>query len=258
MGAIVMFIHGAWLTPRAWDRFAQRYAACGYTCLAPPWPLLEGSPEQLRAAPPAQLGSLGIARIVAHYQALIEALPHPPLLVGHCHGGLFVQMLLDRGLGSAGIAIAPVAPRGVLPGGAALARTLPLLLRGANSVVALSPKQFARNAAQTLSAAQQKLEYQRQVVPAPGRVLYESALGIGTRVDFGNDRRAPLLLIAGENDRTIPTSTIAATFRRHQRSVAVSTFNCFPGRSHWLIDEAGWQEVADYSLEWAQSQTECF
>ena len=94
MSGIVMFIHGAWLTPRAWERFAQRFAACGYTCLAPSWPSLEDIPAQrLREAPPAALGNLGVGRILAHYQALIEALPHPPLLVGHCYGGLFVQVL---------------------------------------------------------------------------------------------------------------------------------------------------------------------
>ncbi|WP_286784227.1 MULTISPECIES: alpha/beta hydrolase [Pseudomonas] len=258
MSGIVMFIHGAWLTPRVWERFAQRFAACGYTCLAPSWPSLEDIPAQrLREAPPAALGNLGVGRILAHYQALIEALPHPPLLVGHCYGGLFVQVLLDRGLGSAGIAIAPASPRGVLPGLAALVRLLPLLTR-AWRIVPLSEAQFARHAAQTLDAAERHREYQRQVAPAPGRLLLEAALGIGTRIDFGNDRRAPLLLIAGENDRTIHASTVAAVFRRHRRSVAVSTYRCFPGRSHWLIAEAGWQEVADYALEWAQSQADCF
>jgi pimeloyl-ACP methyl ester carboxylesterase len=33
----------------------------------------------------------------------------PPVLIGHSYGGLFVELLLDRGLGRAGVAMSPAA-----------------------------------------------------------------------------------------------------------------------------------------------------
>src|SRR5690606_1855594 len=121
-GAI--FIHGAWLTPASWELFRSRYAACGYTCLAPAWPFEDRTVDDLRRAPPTELAALTIGRIVDHYAVLVRQLPEPPLLVGHSFGGLFVQMLLDRGLGTAGVAIAPVPPRGVWPGFASIRTAL--------------------------------------------------------------------------------------------------------------------------------------
>ncbi len=252
----VVFIHGAWLTSAAWDRFIDRYSACGYACIAPAWPWLDRPVQQLREHPPAAFATSSIASIVAYYETLIRALPEPPLLVGHAFGGLFVQMLLDRGLGAAGVAIAPAPPRGVLPRLTALRSLLPMLSMwgGWKRTLALSQAQFGRNFAQTLAPSDLAREYRRYVVPAPGRIFFQAALGSGNRVDFHNDDRAPLLLIAGEHDRMVPPAMVASNYRLHRRSVATTAFKLFPGRSHWLIAEPGWEQVADMSIEWLQGE----
>jgi len=249
-----LFIHGIWLTPAIWDSFQRRFSACGYRCSAPPWPQGQDSEYDDSGH---QMAQLGISAILTHYEEHIRSLEQPPLLIGHDLGGLLVQLLLDRGLGQAGIAIDPLPPRSGLLG---FYSTWPWLLQwaGWRNLRYMTPRHFARNIAQTLAPAQQRAAYARHIVPAPGRLFFEVALGIGNYVNFTNDNRAPLLLIAGGSDRTVRAGVVAATYRRHRQSVAITTFKQFPGYSHWLIAEPGWERIADYSIEWAQYQLEGF
>lgn len=256
----ILFIHGAWLTPAIWTRFAARFSACGYTCTAPAWPLMDRSAEQLRRDPPAGLATLALDTIVAHYERLVHAQEVPPVLVGHSFGGLIVQLLLDRGLGAAGIAIAPMPMRGIFPGPAALRMILPLLLRrgSADRLLYLTPQQFSRNVVQMLPAEERADAYRQHVVPASARIFHQALFGAHTLVNFANDDRAPLLFMAGENDRTIQPSMVASAYRLHRRSIAVTDFFRFPHHGHWLISEPGWEEIADAGIEWLQSRLERF
>jgi len=256
MTKTIMLIHGAWLTPDAWTNFRLRYEAAGYTVHAPAWPMLDRSIAELRRDPDPAFGRLSIGAITDHYETLIRALPEPPILMGHSFGGLIVQLLLDRGLGAAGVAIDPGPPAGVLPTPVALRAALPVLLTlgGWNKVMTMSPENFARDFANTVSGPQAWAAYERYVVPAPGRIYFQAALGIGNRIDWGNDDRAPLLLIAGEKDRTADAAMVRAMFRKHSRSRSVTEVRQFPGRSHWLCAEAGWEQVADAALDWAAAK----
>jgi pimeloyl-ACP methyl ester carboxylesterase len=257
MSKMVVFIHGAWLTPACWEPWRLRYEGRGFTCLAPAWPFTDRPLAALRQAPRPELRRLSIRPIVDHYDSIVRRLPEPPILIGHSFGGLFVQQLLDRGLGAAGVAIDPVSPRGVLPRPTALRAALPALktFNGWNRTLTMTFARFARDVAHTLPADEARAAYDRLIVPAPGRLLFQAALHIGTRVNAGNARRAPLLLIAGEADRTIEASMVRAAYRRHRRSSAITAFRAFAGRSHLLIAEPGWEEIADAALDWAAGVT---
>ena len=111
----VVFVHGAWVTSSCWENFGSYFERRGYQCLAPAWPHKNQPVAELRRHPPAELSGLGLIDIADHYNQIIRALDTPPILIGHSYGGLFVQMLLDWGLGAAGIAIDSAPPRGVLP-----------------------------------------------------------------------------------------------------------------------------------------------
>ncbi|QEI09012.1 alpha/beta hydrolase [Pigmentiphaga aceris] len=299
MHRTVVFIHDAWLSPGVWRHFADRFAACGYTWMAPAWPGIETSapehkhPDHIATRqPPAGLVELGMDGLLAHYAFLIRTLVEPPVLVGHGVGGLLVQLLIDRGLGAVGIAIAPTPPSGVLPGWSALRRIAPLwsswssrlCMRVMHRTMKTSPAasastgvarhpavpasfspsfcpaipltraRFDHDVAQTLPLEQRQQAFDDWVVPASGRLLWQTLLGIGCKVDFGNDCRAPLLFIAGEQDRSVQASTVAASFRQHRRSVAVSAMRLYAGRSHLLITEPGWEEIADACIDWANQQ----
>jgi len=248
----VVFIHGAWMTPECWDDFRKPFEAAGYAIHAPTWPTLENATAaQLRANPPPGLGGLPVGKIVDHYQRYVSSLRSPPLLVGHSFGGLFVQMLLDRGCGAAGAAIDPGPIAGVIPGPVSLAAALPVVARwnGWNRPFLLSPKAFARSFANTAPADMRALAYDRLVVPTSGRIFYQAASWIGTRVK-PKRRTQPLLIIVGEFDRTVTPYVARAAYNIQKRAPAPTAFKMFPGRSHFLIAEPGWQEVSTYVLGW--------
>jgi pimeloyl-ACP methyl ester carboxylesterase len=246
LSKLVVFIHDAWLTPASWDHFQSRFTACGYVCMAQPWPPLKDSADAL---------GLGLSVLVEYYALMIAAMPQPPLLVGHGFGGLIVQLLVDQGYGSAGIAIAPVPPRGIRPGVLAFDLLPVLLSAGCSPQIDLSLKRFARNVAPTVPQADLLMMFQRHVVPAPTRIFYEAALGVDSRINFANDQRPPLLLLTGADDRCIRASLVAANYRRYHRSAAPIAYKCFATHSHWLITEPNWEEVADYAIEWEQAQS---
>jgi pimeloyl-ACP methyl ester carboxylesterase len=258
MSNTILFIHGAWLTPTCWDLFRGRFEARGFRTLAPTWPLLDRPIAELRSNPHPDLGRLTVRKIVDHYDALIRALPAPPILVGHSFGGLFTQLLLERGLGAAGIALDPAPIRGVLPTPLALKTALPVFSKwgGWSKVVRMKFPDFASGFAQTLPADQLRPAYDRHVVPTSGRLYYQAAVGIETGIQAANPNRAPLLLVAGDEDRTVPLSMVRATFEKQRKARSATEFKSFRGRSHFLFAEPGWEEVADFAIGWAQRNAE--
>lgn len=252
----IVLIHGAYVTSGCWDLFKERCEQQGYTCLAPTWPYDDRPVDELRRQPDLHLCELGIAEIVDYYATIIAKLPQPPVLIGHSFGGLFVQLLLDRGLGCAGVAIDPAPPRGVLPGPNATWSGLPVLLafRGWRKLFMMSPKQFHWSFAHTLPEAELRPIYEKYVIPTPGRIFYQALFGKGTGINFQNSRRAPLLITAGSLDRAVDASMNRANFKKYRHSSAVTEFKEFPGRTHWLIASPGWEEVADYALSWTKRQ----
>ena len=108
----IVLIHGLWLSPLSWERWISRYRDRGYRVLAPAWPGMEAGVAQLRADTDPY-ARLEIAQILEHYETLIRKLDSPPIIMGHSFGGAFTELLLDRGLGAAGVAIHPAAVKGV-------------------------------------------------------------------------------------------------------------------------------------------------
>lgn len=253
MTKTVVFIHGAWQVPASWDRFRSRFEAAGYTVIAPTWPLMDRSVEALNRNPDPEFGALSVGAIADHYEAVIRTLPEKPLILGHSFGGLIAQILLDRGLGSAGVALDPAPIGGLVPGPVPLMAALPVVLRwnGWNRPFVLTRAAFDKSFANTAPAAQREAEYSRYVVPSPGRIFYEAALSIGTWVS-PKKRTQPLLLIVGGKDRTATPNLVRQAYNRQKASKARTDFHMFQGRSHYLANEPGWEEVADYAIEWAE------
>ncbi|MEI9926829.1 MAG: alpha/beta hydrolase [Sphingomonas sp.] len=249
----VVFIHGAWMVPACWDDFRKPFEAAGYTVHAPAWPTVDsGTPAELRANPPAGLGGLSVGAIADHYAGVVASLPEPPLIVGHSFGGLFTQLLLDRGLGAAGIAIDPAPVGGVIPGLLPLLAATPVLLRwnGWNRTYPLTKANFDRNFANRAPAALRDAAYDRLVVPTSGKIFYQAAFSVGTWVKPAR-RIAPLLITVGEKDRTVTPFTARGNYRVQKKSSARTDFKQFAGHSHFLIGEPGWEDVAAYCLDWA-------
>jgi pimeloyl-ACP methyl ester carboxylesterase len=258
MNKTIMFVHGAWMTPLCWEKFVGFFEGRGYSCIAPAWPHKEGTVEEIRRNPPAGLAGLGIQEIVARYAHEIAKLDEPPVLIGHSFGGLFVQMLLDRGLGSAGVAIDPAPPTGVSPFYVtSFKANLGVLLTpgGWGRILQPSFERFRYGFVDTLPEAEQHAVYDRYVVPETGRPFFQAAFAPfnkATRVDFKNNNRAPLLLIEGLADKICPPPQVRSNYRKYKNSSAVTDYKEFDGRVHWIIGEDGWEEVAGYIAGWLE------
>jgi pimeloyl-ACP methyl ester carboxylesterase len=252
----IVLIHGAWVTNRCWDRFKARYESRGYQVLAPPWPFDDRPIEELRTAPDPRLAHSGIPEIVEHYAALVAALPRPPILIGHSFGGLFVQLLVDRGLGACGVAINPAPPRGVLPGPTAFQANLPFVLApfGWRRVLAMPYGRFRATFLNTIrDEAEARRIYDAHVVPTAGRMFWDGLLTRGAAVRWRNPSRPPLLLITGTEDRTVGAGMNRDNFQCYRNAPCRTDFREFGGRGHWIIAEPGWEEVADHALAWSES-----
>ena len=254
----VVLIHGLWMNARSWEHWVERYERRGLKVVARSWPGMDGEVDALNADTSA-FDDLGIEEIVDHYDAIIRALDRPPIIMGHSFGGAFTQILLDRGLGAAGVAIDPAPLKGMLALPPSTLRSgFPILKNPANRhrAVALTPEEFHYSFTNTLSEEDSLAVYQRYAVPGPGKVLFQGALAnvaphSPVAVDFSNDQRAPLLLIAGGADHVSPESLTESNFKHYRKSGAVTEFKPFPGRSHFTLGQEGWEEVADVALDWA-------
>ena len=254
----IVLIHGLWMTPLSWEHWIDRYEDRGFRVLAPAWPGMDGDIDELRRDP-SGIEHLGIQEIVDHYDVIIRELDTEPIVMGHSFGGAFTQILLDRGLGAAGVAIDSAAVKGVLTlPWSTLKSGFPVLKNPANNhkAVALSFEEFRYAFTNTLSEEESKAAYERYAVPGPGRVLFQAVLAnfnphATTSVDLHNDERAPLLLIAGGKDHISPAAINESNARLYRKSKAVTVYEEFPLRSHFTLGEEGWQQVADYALNWA-------
>jgi pimeloyl-ACP methyl ester carboxylesterase len=253
----IVLIHGLWMSPLSWEKWLERYGALGYRVLAPAWPGIDDNIDQFRADPSA-VDTLGMEEIIDHYEAIIRDLDTRPIIMGHSFGGAFAEVLLDRGLGAAGVGIDAAALKGItkLPF-SQLKSGFPVLKNPANNhrAVTLTFDEFRYAFANTMTEEAAREAYDRYAVPGPGRVLFQAAFAnlnphAATKVDFGKDR-APLLLIAGEHDHTVPAVVDRSVAKHYEKSPALTEYKEFPGRSHFIIGQDGWEEVADYALRWA-------
>ena len=256
MTKTIVLIHGAWLNSRSWENVKARYEARGYTVIAPDWPYDDRDPEALRQAPDARLARLSQREIVAHYEAIIRALPEKPILIGHSLGGVYVQHLLARGLGVAGVAIDPAPTPGVALGPHAIVSALPVFgdLFSWRKVKSMSREFFARRFAQTLPKDKVDAAYDRYIVPTPGRVYWDGVVR-PMKIDWAGQDRAPLLLIGGGKDLIADAGMTRAIFRKQSRAAAPTDLRIFEDRSHWTLMDPGWETVADAALDWAEKQT---
>jgi len=257
----IVFIHGLWMHSSTWNPWMQFFSQHGYESLNPGWPGDGATVKESRTNKKA-IANHGVKEVADHYEKIISSLPSKPLLVGHSFGGLLVQILLDRGVASAAIAIDPAPIKGVwqLPF-SALRSAFPVLSNPFNLTksFSLTYKQFRYAFANTVSEAEAKELYERCTIPSPARPLFQAAFATlnpnaETKVNTSNSSRGPLLITSGDQDHIVPPVLCKAAFKKHKRSAAVTEFKTFAGRGHSLTIDNGWKEIAEYSYMWLRNQ----
>jgi pimeloyl-ACP methyl ester carboxylesterase len=253
----IVLIHGFWVTPRSWEHWIEHYEAKGYAVVAPGYPGFEVEVEALNADP-SPIEALEVDQIVEKLEGVVGGLDAPPILIGHSAGGVFTQVLLDHGFGAAGVAINSAPTEGVKRVPLSQVRaSFPVLKNPANRhrAVGLTFEQWHYAFTNTFSEDESRALYERYHIPASGQVFWGSALANvhpgpdDTHVDYHNDARAPLLFISGSDDHLMPPS-IQRSNAKHYKSDTITEVKEFPG-PHLLPAAPGWEDVADYALEWA-------
>jgi pimeloyl-ACP methyl ester carboxylesterase len=259
----IVLIHGLWMTPRSWEHWIDRYQDRSYRVLAPAYPGLEGEVEALRADP-SPIATLTVPETVEYLEGIVGELDRPPILMGHSFGGALVQLMLDHGFGAAGVAIDSVPTEGVLTLPLSqIKASFPVLKNPTNRhrAVGFTPEQFHYAFTDTLSEGESLKVYERYHIPAPGGWVWGGVLANftpghqATWVDYSNSARAPLLFIAGDDDHIMPAAVNESNAKKYSDSSSVTDFKEFPGRSHYTLGQPGWEEVADYALDWATRQS---
>jgi non-heme chloroperoxidase len=251
----VVFIHGLWLLPSSWDRWAEAFSEAGFAPLTPGWP---DDPETVAEANanPDVLARHTVGQVADHYAAVIAKLDRKPAVIGHSFGGLLTQMLAGRGLAAASVAIDPAPFRGVLPLPiSALRSASPVLGNPANRhrAVPLTFDQVRYAFANAVSEEEARELYETYAVPAPGAPLFQAATAnlnpwTEAKVNTRNPERGPLLIISGEQDHTVPWALAHAAFKKQHRNPGVTEIVEISGRGHALTIDSGWREVADTAL----------
>jgi pimeloyl-ACP methyl ester carboxylesterase len=251
----VVFIHGLWLLPSSWDRWARVFEDAGYAPLTPGWPDDPETVDEANAHPEV-FAHKTVGQVADHYTAVIAKLSRKPAVIGHSFGGLLTQIVAGRGLSAVSVAIDPAPFRGVLPlPVSALKSASPVLGNPANRnrAVPLTYEQFRFGFANAVSEEEAKELYETFAVPASGTPLFQAATAnlnpwTEAKVRSKNPDRGPLLIISGQQDNTVPWAIANASYRKQARNEAVTEIVEIPDRGHALTIDSGWRKVADTAL----------
>ena len=251
----VVFVHGLWLLPGSWQRWAEAFEEAGYIALMPDWPDDPATVAEANANPGVMAGKT-VGQVADHFSAVIGQLERKPAVIGHSFGGLLAQILAGRGLSAVTVAIDPAPFRGVLPLPlSALKAAWPVLNKPSNRhrAVPLSYEQFRFAFANAVGEMEAQALYRDYAVPGSGAPLFQAAAAnlnpwTEAQVDTLNQERGPLLVISGEKDNTVPWAVANAAFRQQQANPGLTEIVEMPGRGHSLTIDSGWREVADTAL----------
>jgi non-heme chloroperoxidase len=258
----VVFVHGLWLLPSSWDRWAVVFEEAGYSAFAPGWPDDPETVDEANAHPEV-FAHKTVGQVADHMAGVIGELNKKPAVVGHSFGGLLAQIIAGRGLAAVSVAIDPAPFRGVLPlPVSALRSASPVLGNPANRnrAVPLTYEQFRYAFANAVGEDEAKELYETYAVPAAGAPLFQAATAnlnpwTEVKVDTKNAERGPLLIISGERDHTVPHAIANASFKKQKRNDGITEFVEIPGRGHALTIDSGWREVADTALAFVRRFT---
>jgi len=255
----IVFIHGLWLLPSSWDRWAVLFEKAGFTTLTPGWPDDPQTVSEAKAHPEV-FAHKTIGQVADHFAEVIGQLKKKPAVIGHSFGGLLTQIVAGRGFSAASVAIDPAPFRGVLPlPFSALKSASPVLGNPANRnrAVPLTYDQFRFGFANAVSEDEAKELYETFAVPASGAPLFQAAAAnlnpwTEAKVDTKNPDRGPLLIMSGEKDNTVPWAIANASYKQQKRNQGVTEIIEMQNRGHALVIDSGWQEVADTALKFVQ------
>ena len=246
----IVLIHGNFVNNATWAQWKQRYEQKGYKVYTPANPGHEGDPAELRAKVHPDLVKTGFIDVVNNIEKLITSMLEKPLVIGHSMAGMATLKLVELGKVSAGVSIDGAPPKNVFPPFQTLKTALPAFGFFSSAEYFMgSRKWYDYSFFNTLPDSEKEKAFEKFAVPESFKVSRQLVLDKYSNIDF-RKAHPPVLFIGGGSDHIFPpglTKTIAGKYKDAQSRVDVKIFE---GKSHFICGEPGWEQVADYVLDW--------
>lgn len=249
----IIFITGAFVTHHCWDEWKPYFESKGYSTVAPAWPYKNNTAVNLRARQPndTDLAGLTLKEVIDSYAEVAKSFPEKPILIGHSTGGLITQILVNRGLAAAGVAVHSVPTLGVFPYEFSFLKSVWRALGLFTSIkktYLMSFKTWQYAFVNGMTLAEQKAAYDKFLAPE-SKTLARNGLSSMAKVDYKKPH-APLLFTSGSEDNIIPAHLNLRNYKRYKKNNSVLDYKDFPGRNHYVLGQPTWKEDADYIIEW--------
>src|ERR1700710_2077903 len=255
----VVFVHGLWLLPNSWDRWAAVFKRAGYVALTPGWP---DDPDTVAEAKehPEVFAKKSIGQIADHFDEVIGGLDKKPAIIGHSFGGLLTQILAGRGLSAGAVAFDSAPFRGILPLPISTLKSgKPVLGNPANRgrAIPLTYDQFRYSFANTVDEDEAMQLYKEFSFPGAGVPLFQAASAnfnpwSEAKVDHKNPDRGPLLIGYGTEDHVSPKAINDAIFKKQEKNKGVTELVEIEGEPHGLVIGPHWRDACDTALKFVQ------
>jgi pimeloyl-ACP methyl ester carboxylesterase len=249
----ILFVTGAFVSNSCWDEWRTYFEKRGFTTAAPAWPFKNGTAAELRKRQPddTDLAALTLNQLVDHYANAAKGFPEKPIIIGHSLGGLITQIMINRDLGAAGVAIHSVPPLGIIPyefsflkgGWKSLG-----IFTSMKKTYMMSFKDWQYAFVNGMPLDEQHAAYDKFTIPE-SKTVARGGLSSAAKVDF-NKAHPPLLITAGSTDNIIPAHLNARNFKKYAKTDSILEYREFPGRNHFVLGQPGWEGDAEFVLNW--------
>lgn len=248
----IVFITGAFVSNDCWNEWQTYFQAEGYQTFAPAWPNKNAAACTLRQQhPDPKIAGQRLEGLTAHYRDFVKSLPERPVLIGHSMGGLITQLLIQEGLAVAGVAIHSLQPQGVFTFKYSFYKAgWPALgfFTDSRKSYLMSFREWQYAFTNGIPFEAQKDGYYNLLTPE-SKLVVRDATTAAAKIDFTRPH-APLLFVAGSKDHFIPASLNHTNYKKYSHSESITDYKEFPDRNHFVLGQAGWQEIAGHILNW--------
>lgn len=250
----IVFITGAFVGNNCWDEWQTYFRSKGYKTIAPPWPHKDASVEELRARHPhhdKELALLTLNELIEYHIAIIRSLPEKPIVIGHSYGGLLTQIMVNRGITAAGVAIHSVPPQGIFPyefsflkaGWKSLG-----LFTSIEETYMMSFEDWQYAFVNGMPLEEQLAAYETYTIPE-SKTIARDALTSAAFVDFEKPH-PPLLFTAGDTDHIMPAHLNNRNYKAYKANGSVLDYRLEINRNHFVLGLPTWKEDADFIIDW--------
>lgn len=255
----IVFVTGAFVSHTCWDEWRNYFEFNGYNTVAPSWPFKDAPAEELRKRQPndTKLAQLTLEETVDSYIKVVKSFAEKPIVIGHSLGGLITQIIVNRDLAAAGIAIHPIPPQGIFPYEFSFLKSTWKVLglfSSLNKTYLMSFEDWQYAFVNTMALEVQQDSYRKLAIPE-SKTVARGGLTSAAKVDFDKEH-VPLLITAGDIDHTVPAHLNKRNFERYRKNGSVLEYKEFKGRNHHVLGQPSWKEDADYILRWIERHKE--